>query len=436
MIKPFIKPSALVLLIVFLTSFTKIQDSDFSFEQFFEKKVLRIDYELIGDAHTQQFVLKQLKKQNNWAGAEQLAKETDSDFGDYRFSVYDSASNKLLYKNGFSSLFHEWQSTPEADKKSESYYHVNLMPFPRQTIRYLLEQRRFIDGEFETIYQFYINPQNYFIRNESPEPVPYSVIKGGDNVSQKVDLAFVAEGYTRNEMDKFKKDVVRIWNYMSQVPPFDSFADDFNVYALELPSNESGTDIPGKLIYKNTALNFSFFTFNTPRYLTTNDIKALHDAAAVIPYDHLFVLINSETYGGGGFYNYYSASTSDHSLSEKVAIHEFGHGFAGLADEYYDSSVAYDGYYNLKVEPWEPNITTLVNFGEKWKAMLPDGIEIPTERIKKYEKTIGVFEGGGYSGKGIYSPYQDCRMKSNKPDGFCPVCSEAIKKTIEKYTGK
>lgn len=436
MIKPFIKTTALLMLIVFLTSFTKVQDSDFSFEQFFEKKVLRIDYELIGDANTQQFVLKQLKKQNNWAGAEQLAKETDSDFGDYRFSVYDSASNKLLFKNGFSSLFHEWQSTPEADEISESYYHVNLMPFPRQTIRYLLEQRKFIDGEFETIYQLYINPQNYFIREETPAPVPNTVIKGGDNVSQKVDLAFIAEGYTRDEMEKFKKDVVRMWNYMSQVPPFDSFADDFNVYALELPSNESGTDIPGKLDYKNTALNFSFYTFNTPRYLTTTDIKALHDAAAIVPYDHLFVLINSKAYGGGGFYNYYSASTSNHPLSEKVAIHEFGHGFAGLADEYYDSSVAYDGYYNLKVEPWEPNITTLVNFEKKWKTMLPDGIEIPTERNKKYENTIGVFEGGGYSSKGIYSPYQDCRMKSNKPEGFCPVCSEAIKKTIGRYTGK
>jgi hypothetical protein len=435
MIKPNRKLNSYLLLILLLASFTRVAGSDFDFDKFFENKVLRIDYELIGDANTQLFVLKQLKKQNNWAGTEQLAKVTDSDFGDYRYSVYDSASNKLLYKNGFSSLFHEWQSTPEAKKTTASYYHVNLMPFPRKTIRYLLEKRRFTDGEFEAISQLYINPNDYFIREETPEPVPFSIIEGGDSVTRKVDLVFIAEGYTRDEMGKFKKDVVRIWKYMSQIPPFDSFADDFNVYALELPSNESGTDIPGKLVYKNTALNFSFYTFNTPRYLTTTDIKALHDAAAVVPYDHLFVLINSETYGGGGFYNYYSASTSDHPLSEKVAIHEFGHGFAGLADEYYDSSVAYDGYYNLKVEPWEPNITTLVNFDKKWKDMLLEGIEIPTERIEKYKNTLGVFEGGGYSSKGIFSPYQDCRMKSNKPDGFCPVCSEAIKKTIEKYTG-
>lgn len=436
MIKSFIKTITIILLIVLLTSFKNSNEPQKSFDKYFEKNVLRIDYELIGDANTQLFVLKQLLKQDHWAGPIQLARETDPDFGDYRFSVYDSLTNKLLYKNGFSSLFHEWQSTPEAKEISESYYHVNLIPYPRQPIRYVLEKRRYADGNFESIYQLNINPKNYFIRKEKPLPVPYTVIKGGGNVSQKVDLAFIAEGYTPDEMEKFKKDVIRIWNYMSQIPPFDAFADAFNVYALELPSIESGTDIPGKLLYKNTALNFSFYTFNTPRYLTTTDIKALHDAAAAVPYDYLFVLINSDTYGGGGFYNYYSASTTNHPLSEKVAIHEFGHGFAGLADEYYDSSVAYDGYYNLKVEPWEPNITTLINFGEKWKAMLEEGVEIPTQRVKAYKNTIGVFEGGGYSSRGIYSPYQDCRMKSNNPEGFCPVCSKAIEKTIRKFTGQ
>ena len=145
------------------------------------------------------------------------------------------------------------------------------------------------------------------------------------------------------------------------------------------------------------------------------------------------MLINSSKYGGGGFYNFYTGGTADHELSLKVAIHEFGHGFVGLADEYYNSEVAYEGFYNLKVEPWEPNITTLVNFDSKWKDMISPGTPIPTPRTEMYKDSVGVFEGGGYTAEGIYSPFEDCRMKSNKPEGFCPVCSRAIQQVINYY---
>ena len=133
---------------------------------------------------------------------------------------------------------------------------------------------------------------------------------------------------------------------------------------------ESGTDIPGERVYVNTVLNSSFYTFGTDRYLTTQDIKSVNDYAAVAPHDNIIVLINSNKYGGGGVYNYYSGTTAGHPLSPKVFIHEFGHGFAGLADEYYSSDVAYDEFYPLNVEPWEPNITTMVNFDSKWKKLI------------------------------------------------------------------
>ncbi len=421
------------LTIVFYAFSLKNEQST-QFHDFFENKTLRIDYLLSGDANSEEFILKQLKKQPIWAGPQRLPNGYNLNLGTYRFMVYDSASNQLIYKKGFCSLFSEYQTTDKAKTTKESYYHVNIMPFPKQTIKYVLERREFDDGEFHSIKELFIDPNNYFIINESAKPYKYSIIQGGNSINSKIDIAFIAEGYTKNEMKKFKTDVNRIWDYFVSVTPFDKYKDKFNIYAVECPSVESGTDIPGKHIYKNTLLNSTFYTFNSERYLTTKDMKALHDVAAIVPYDQLFIVINSSKYGGGGFYNYYSAGTADNELSLKVAIHEFGHGFAGLADEYYSSDVAYDGFYNLKTEPWEPNITTMVDFDSKWKSMVSKGVDIPTPRIPELQDSVGVFEGGGYTAHGIYSPFQDCRMKSNLPDGFCPVCSKAISNVIEYYT--
>jgi len=424
----------LIAVTLILFSFSLKKEQKVQFSEFFENKTLRIDYELIGDATSEEFVLKQLKKQAIWAGPQRLANGYDLDLGVYRFMIYDSASSILIYKKGFSSLFNEYQTTEKAKTTKESYYHVNLAPFPKKTIKYVLEKRSYDDGKFYSQKEIYINPNNYFIIDESPKDYKFTQLKGNNNISNKIDIAFIAEGYTQKEMKKFKSDVKRIWEYMVSIPPFDKYKDQFNVYAVESTSIESGTDIPGQHIYKNTILNSTFYTFDTDRYLTTKDIKSLHDVASIVPYDQLFVVINSAEYGGGGFYNYYSATTADHAYSLKVAIHEFGHGFAGLADEYYTSDVAYDGFYNLNIEPWEPNITTLVNFEKKWKTMLPKGIDIPTERTYNLKDSIGVYEGGGYAAKGIYSPFQDCRMKSNVPKKFCPVCSKAIADVIEYYT--
>jgi hypothetical protein len=181
-------------------------------------------------------------------------------------------------------------------------------------------------------------------------------------------------------------------------------------------------------------MNSSFYTFGTDRYLTTQDIKTINDYAASVPHDNIIVLINSNKYGGGGVYNYYSGTTTGHLLSPKVFIHEFGHGFAGLADEYYSSSVAYNDFYPLDTEPWEPNITTRVDFDLKWKKMIKEGTPLPTPDEEKYRNRIGLFEGGGYSARGIFRPESDCRMKSNGEKGYCSVCREAIKKMIEFYT--
>ena len=159
---------------------------------------------------------------------------------------------------------------------------------------------------------------------------------------------------------------------------------------------------------------------------------SFYDIAANVPYDVIFILVNSSLYGGGGFYNHYSEVTVDNTWSKIVSVHEFGHAFAGLADEY-TGDVSYSDTYNLNVEPWEPNITTNVDFNSKWKNMVSEGTPLPTPRTEKYKNSVGMFEGGGYVTKGIYSPFEDCRMKSNEAPGFCPVCHNAIRRMILLY---
>ncbi|WP_321279317.1 M64 family metallopeptidase [Marinifilum fragile] len=421
----------LVLMFMALSNFCNAQNK---FEKYFENKTLRIDYLMGGDANSQTVFMKELKEEPHWGGSTVNLIDKFG-YGTFGFKLYDEESGELIYSKGFNSLFQEWQSTDEAKKLKKAFYQVNVMPYPKKTARFVLESRRW-DGSMEQIWEYTIDPANYFIGREKPLTVPYTKIMGKGRPDKSVDIAFIAEGYTLEEMDKFRADVKRVAGYLLDVPPFDKYAKNFNIYALESVSEESGTDVPGENIYKNTAVNTTFYTFDVPRYLTTFDIKALHDISANVPYDQIFVLINTDRYGGGGFYNYYSSCSADNQLTYEVSSHEFGHGFVGLGDEYYNSKVAYDGFYNLEVEPWEPNITTMVDFDSKWKDMLDESIPVPTPRTPEYEKTLGVFEGGGYMAKGIYSPVQDCKMKSNNEKHFCPVCERAAEEVILFHIGK
>ena len=235
-------------------------------------------------------------------------------------------------------------------------------------------------------------------------------------------------------MGKFISDVKRSADYIFSEEPFKSHRDDFNIRAVRSAGPDSGTDIPGEGIWKNTVMNSSFYTFGIERYMTTPDYKAVCDVAANAHYDQVYILVNTEKYGGGGIYNFYSISAADNERSRAVVIHEFGHAFAGLGDEYYTSEVAYNDFFNLEVEPWVPNLTTLVNFDVKWKDMVAEGVAVPTPEKEEYAETVGVYEGGGYVAKGVYRPMIDCLMHSNDAV-FCPVCSKAIEKMILRHTG-
>lgn len=418
----------ILFIILFLPFVTFAQDN---FNRFFENKSMRFDFLLGGNQNEVTVFPQQIKQEPHWAGS--TTKLVDRfNYGSYRFRVFDLKSNQLIFSKGFSTLFQEWQTTPEAKTMNRTFYQAAIFPYPKNNIRLEIDARQW-NGNFQTIYSTEILPDNYFVLKELPLTFDTTQIVQNGNPHNMVDVVILAEGYTANEMDKFVADAHRISRYLFNEEPFKTEQSHFNVTAIHTPSIESGTDIPGEGTYKNTLFNSSFYTFDVSRYLTTSDMKTIYDAAAAVPYDHIYILVNSERYGGGGFYNFLSVCTADNALTKEVFVHEFGHGFAGLGDEYYTSDVAYEDFYNLKVEPWEPNITTLVNFESKWKAMVADTVPVPTPRKSAYNKTVGVYEGGGYTSKGIYSPHMDCRMKSNEAGEFCPVCREAIKQTIQSF---
>jgi hypothetical protein len=399
------------------------------YSQIFKDSTLRIDYLLGGNSDSTEVFIQQMKKEPYYGGSHTNLIDRNN-YGTFRYRLFDSRNGKLIFSKGFCPLFQEWQTTEEAKKLKKSFYQVAILPFPAIKVKFTID-RKTDEGHYQQLFALDINPCDYFIVNEKTQPDSFEeVIKNGEPAN-KVDLVFLPEGYRQEEMGKFMDDVARMTNILFTAEPFAGHKSDFNVYAVKVPSMQSGTDIPGERIYRNTAFNSTFYTFDVSRYLTTTDMKNIHDAASVVPYDHIFILVNSDRYGGGGFYNFLTVSTVDNNLTPQVLVHEFGHAFAGLADEYYTSEVAYEEFYNLKLEPWEPNITTMVNFDSKWKDMLDKATPVPTPREDQFKDKLGVFEGGGYVDKGIYSPMMDCRMKSNVAEGFCPVCQRAIVKAID-----
>lgn len=403
-----------------------------SSQDFNHAKSLRIDFQLTGDrTHTQVFFT-QMKEEPFYGGS--TTNHIMPHYGDFLFQLADPKSGEVLFSKGFNSLYGEWIYSRKPNEK-KLFYHAIQIPFPTRDMTLNISQRQ-SDGSYRTVGTETVSPDDYFIKKEKVKEFPVEKIIYNGNSSNKVDIAVIAEGYTADELAEFYADVRRLTDYMFTIPPYDKYKKHFNIYAIGAVSMESGTDIPGKHIYKNTVFNSSFYTFDMERYLTSNDVAAIADVASLVPYDQIYVLANTTNYGGAGFYNHMNLASADNQLSPEVFVHEFGHGFVGLADEYYTSETSFDTFYNPDVEPWEPNITTLVNFDKKWKSMLDAKTPIPTPRTDKYKNILGVFEGGGYSSKGVYSPVQDCRMKTNAAPGFCPVCSKAIKDAIDFYIAR
>ena len=403
-----------------------------SFDDWFVNKTLRIDYYHTGNSKSELYSIDQVKSEPFWGGSHTTLLDT-LNFGEYYFKAFDAKTNTLIYSRGYCALFDEWRFTEEAKHTTRTFNETAVMPFPKNDVRIEIYSRNFM-GLYEKKFDYTIEVKNYFISSERQMKFPvYDVLNSGDPAT-KVDIVILPEGYTAAEMDRFKADCDKFAAGLFTVEPYTHNRDKFNIRAVLAPSAESGTDIPRDKVWKNTILNSSFYTFDSERYLMTSDNQSVRNLAANAPYDQIYILANTTKYGGGAIYNLYSMSVNSNASSAKIFGHEFGHGFAALADEYDDGSTSFNDMYPLNLEPWEPNITTLVKFETKWKNMLPANTPVPTPIKNSSPMKLGVYEGAGYVAKGVYRPTPDCLMRTFAGNEFCPVCKAAIQRMIDFYT--
>ena len=405
-----------------------------NFDDYFVDKTLRVDYTFAGNSDKQLIAVDELNVLPRWYGKKQRLSELPVE-GNGQITVRDHRSGKVIYRNSFSTLFQEWLSYPEAAKNTQSFENVFLVPMPKDTVDITLDLRN-NRREIMTSLTHQVAPKDILIHHKDDNPTPYETLQAAADTNKCIHIAYVAEGYTEEEMPIFLQDAKEANDAIFAHEPFKSMKDRFNVVAVKSVSQDSGTSEPGKGIRKKTALSSHFDTFYSERYLTTLHLKDLHNCLAGTPYEHIIVLVNSTRYGGGGILNSYNLTTCHQKWFKPVVVHEFGHSFAGLADEYAYESEAIPMYPH-DVEPWEKNITTLVDFDSKWKGMIKKGTPIPTPLSKKEKEAVnkvGVFEGAGYSVKGVYRGVQDCRMRINETPNFCAVCKKALTDIIDFYT--
>ncbi len=402
------------------------------FDLHFHDRTLRIDYVHSGNHDTEFYFIDELLDEPYWGGSKVNMIDTLG-YGDYHFEVVDVETGEMIYSRGYSTLFREWQTTDEAQTTSKAFSETVVFPFPKNEVRVDFYSRD-RSGEFVRKFSYDVNPQSYFIKPERRLEYPAFDVHISGDPATSVDIVILPDGYTEEEMERFAADCKEFAGHLFSYEPFASNSDKFNIRGVMAPSKESGSDIPAEGIWRNTILSSGFYTFDLERYCMTADNKSVRDLAANAPYDQIYILVNHEKYGGGAIFNHYSLSVNSNANAAKIFIHEFGHGFAALGDEYYTSDVAYNEFYPLDVEPWKPNITTLVDFDRKWKHMLEPDIPIPTPPTDAFIGRLGVFEGGGYSAKGIYRPAHDCIMNTMRVDEFCGVCSHAIQLMIDFYT--
>lgn len=423
------KKHILFLLCLIAVSSTRAQ----VFADHFADKTLRVDYIFNGNASGQAICLDGLSALPTWAGRKHHLAELPLQ-GNGQIVMRNAASGKTIYTTSFSSLFQEWLETDEARNVTKGFENTFLLPYPLQPVEIeitLLDPRCNVRASMKHI----VHPNDVLIEQKGNSHItPHKYLLHNDSPEKCIDVAILAEGYTLQEIQTFYEDADIACKSIFDHEPFKSMKKRFNVVAVASPSTDSGVSVPRLNEWKHTAFGSHFSTFYSDRYLTTSRVKAIHDALAGIPYEHIIILANTEEYGGGGIYNSYTLTTAHHPMFRPVVVHEFGHSFGGLADEYfYDNDVMTDTY-PLDIEPWEQNISTQVDFAAKWKDMLSENTPVPTPAEVSENYPTGVYEGGGYSAKGIFRPAENCRMRTNEYPAFCPVCQRALRRIIEFYT--
>ena len=406
-----------------------------NFSDFFEDRTLRTDYLFTGNADKQEVCLDELTEMPGWAGRRHRLDELPL-AGNGEITMTDKASGKVIYRTSFSSLFQEWLGEEEATRVKKGYENSFLLPFPKQPALVTVSLKNALQ-EVSASLTHEVRPDDILIHSRGYGKVtPHRYLHRSGSAEDCIDVAILAEGYTQSEMELFYRDAEATCEALFAHAPFDKLKNRFNIVAVESVSEDSGVSIPLKGEWKSTAVSSHFSTFYSDRYLTTSRVKSIHNWLSGIPYEHIIILANTDTYGGGGIYNSYTLTTAHHPSFKPVVVHEFGHSFGGLADEYFYSDEP-SPLYPYHLEPWEQNISTLVNFESKWKDMVPAGTPVPTPVKTSGDEiytAVGVYEGAGYTSKGIYRPVTNCRMKTNEAPGFCPVCQRALERMILFYT--
>ena len=448
-----------------------------SFENSFLDKTMRLDFYHSGTATEEHFAIDQIVSDGKWPGSKTHLIDILK-LGPYFFEVSDKETGKLLYSRGFANIFGEWQTTPEADKTWGTFHESLRFPWPKNEVTITLKKRD-AKNIFQSIWVTVIDPKSRQVNPADLSPThKVDIIQDHGPAAQKLDLVVMGDGYTLNEMEKFRKDVKRLTDVLLNTEPFKTRMKDINIRAIETPSETSGVCKPHPGVFKRTPLSVHYGSFDSERYALTYDNRTIRDIASEVPYDFMVILVNERTYGGGGIYNLYTTVSADNKFANYIMVHELGHHIAGLADEYYTSSVAYEVPQTI-LEPWETNITALFDKNNlKWKSLADPGIPLPTpwnkeafdkfgyqiqkerdslrsvkvpENImenlfdrqlnkeneffskEKYKNTVGAFEGGGYSQYGLYRPELDCIMYT-RHIRFCKVCRKALEDVFDQYS--
>jgi hypothetical protein len=446
--------TAMTPLLLFVASLLPPPDD---FDARFTGLTLRFDYHHCGTSGAEHVCLDRLRLEGPWPGSRtQLHDETN--LGKYRFELVDAATHRVLYSRGFCSIYGEWETTGEAREGMwRSFHESQRFPEPRARAQVVLKKRG-DDGAFRELFAHVFDPQSRFVdRSAIAARGSVSALFASGPAARKVDLLVLADGYTADQAAKFEADAQRLVAALFAVEPFRSRRGDFNVRTLHVPAAEEGISSPRDGVWRDNPLGTRYNSFDSDRYVLTYANRALRDAAAQAPYDALAIVCNSPKYGGGGILNLWTTCAADAPSAEYVFVHEFGHSFAGLGDEYYSSEVAYEEFVPPGVEPWEPNITALLDPQKlKWGALVEEGTPIPTPwdqkaydaAVRERERgaevplqaggehggKVGAFEGACYQAEGLYRPYADCIMFSRNPGWFCPVCRRAIARAIDLYS--
>src|SRR5574344_179737 len=400
------------------------------FNDFFEQKTLRIDYLHSGNLKEESIQFQSYWEKDGWEGSyDNLITKTY--LGSLILEVYDSATNVLLYSKSASYLFEEYRNTKKGKTERVDYEECMVLPKPKKTVLLVFKSyNRHL--ERSTLLSAYLNPKLIKTKQMTKKYAVRDLHIGGNN-NQSYNILIVPDGYTKKDLVKMRADMDKFSRYIMNCSPFQEYQQYVNIRGVEGFSKESGITDPIKQIYKKTLINSSFNTIEVDRYLMCQNLWKLHQVADDAPYDIILIMANTSKYGGGGIYNFYATVYSDgpEKVTSYVVVHEFGHAIAGLGDEYYvNSQVSVQDYYPAGVEPIQPNLTTLVDFESKWKDKIDSTTPIPTPGDYKYKDKVGVFEGGGYCSHGVYRPSISCTMKEEVYNLFCPVCKEALIKSI------